>query len=257
VSGSALLLRQVRFTNRTFWRNPASAFFTFAFPLLFLVIFTTLLGNDEVTVGPGTTIRTSTYFVASMATFGLISACYTNIAIQVTFAREGGILKRVRGTPLPAWSYLGGRVVHAALVGFLLVAITTAFGVLVYDASIPTGVDLFRFVTVLLVGASCFAAIGLAVCGLVPNADAGPPIVNAVILPLLFLSGVFLAIGEDAPAWVVWIGRIFPVRHLVDALRDSFLGLPGFSWTDVGALAIWLAIGVAVAVKTFRWEPAR
>ncbi len=256
MSGLGLLWRQVRFTNKTFWRNPASAFFTFAFPLLFLIIFTTLLGNDEVTIGVST-IRTSTYYVASMAAFGLISACYTNIAITMVFARESGVLKRTRGTPLPAWSYLGARVTHAALVGFLLVAITAVFGVLVYDASFPTGVDLFRFVVTLLVGAGCFAAIGLAVTGLVPNADAGPPIINAVILPLLFLSGVFIAIGSDAPAWVLWIGRIFPVRHLVNALRDSFLGLPGFSWSDVGVLAIWLAVGVVVAARTFKWEPRR
>ncbi|HYJ61884.1 MAG TPA: ABC transporter permease [Actinomycetota bacterium] len=256
MSTVGLVLRQVRFTNKTFWRNPASAFFTFVFPLLFLVIFTTLLGNDEETIG-AVTIRTSTYYVASMAAFGLISACYTNIAIQMIFARENGVLKRTKGTPLPAWSYLGARVLHASLVGFLLVAITVAFGVIAYGASFPTGVDLFRFVVTLIVGAGCFAAIGLAVTGFVPNADAGPPIVNAIILPLLFLSGVFIATGNDAPAWVTWTGRIFPVKHLVDALRDSFLGLPSFSWMDVVVMALWLVIGVVVAAKTFRWEPGR
>ncbi len=256
MNGLALLWRQVRFTNKTFWRNPASAFFTFAFPLLFLVIFTTLLGNEEVSFGVET-IKTSTYYVASMATFGLISACYTNIAISMVFARESGVLKRTRGTPLPPWSYLGARVVHASLVGFLLVAITVVFGVLVYDASVPSGTDLFRFVVTLLVGSGCFAAIGLAVTGFVPNADAGPPIVNAVILPLLFLSGVFLVIADDAPAWVTFAGRVFPVRHLVDAFRSSFLGLADFRWSDVVVLGVWLVVGVAVAARTFRWEPRR
>ena len=255
MSTGGLLLRQVRYTNKTFWRNPASAFFTFVFPLLFLVIFTTLLGNDEVPIG-ATMIKTSTYYVASMAAFGLISACYTNIAIQMIFARENGVLKRTRGTPLPAWTYLTSRVVHASLVGFLLVGITVVFGVLVYDASFPTGMDLVRFVITLIVGAGCFAAIGLAVTGLVPNADAGPPIVNAIILPLLFLSGVFIA-SSNSPAWVTWTGRIFPVKHLVDALRDSFLGLPSFSWTNVGVMALWLVVGVVVASRTFRWEPGR
>ncbi len=133
-----LLLRQVGYTNKTFWRNPASAFFTFAFPLLFLVIFTTLLGNTDVPFGTGT-IKSSTYYVASMAAFGLIGACYTNIAISLVFTREAGILKRTRGTPLPGWAYLGARVVHAALVGFLLIAITVAFGVLAYHATLPRG----------------------------------------------------------------------------------------------------------------------
>jgi len=255
MSTGGLLLRQVRYTNKTFWRNPASAFFTFVFPLLFLVIFTTLLGNGEEQIG-ATTMKLSTYYVASMAAFGLISACYTNIAIQMIFARENGVLKRTRGTPLPAWTYLTSRVVHASLVGFLLVFITVVFGVLVYDASFPTGMDLVRFVITLIVGAGCFASIGLAVTGFVPNADAGPPIVNAIILPLLFLSGVFIA-SSNSPAWVTWTGRIFPVKHLVDALRDSFLGLPSFSWTDVGVMALWLVVGVVVASRTFRWEPGR
>jgi ABC-2 type transport system permease protein len=256
MSGLALMLRQVRYTNKTFWRNPASAFFTFAFPLLFLVIFTTLLGNSEASLG-GETINTSTYYVASMATFGLIGACYTNIAISLVFTREAGILKRTRGTPLPSWSYLGARVLHAALVGFLLIAITVVFGVLVYGASFPTGTDLFRFVVTVIVGAACFAAIGLAVCGMVPNADAGPPIINAIILPLLFLSGVFIVVNDDTPTWVNWVGRVFPVRHLVDAMRDSFLGLPTFRWWDVVVLVIWLVVAVVVAIKTFKWEPNR
>ena len=248
-------LTQIRFTNKAFWRNPASAFFTFAFPLLFLVIFTTLIGNNEVQLGTET-IMSSTYYVFSMAAFGLISACYTNIAISVVFAREEGVLKRVRGTPMPAGSYLAARVAHASLVGFLLVAITVVFGVVVYDASFPTGLDLLYFVISLVVGAGCFASIGLAISGLVPNADAGPPIINAVMLPLLFLSGVFLTIGPDAPSWVLWFGRIFPVRHLVQAMQFSYLGLP-FHWSDVAVMGMWMVAASVVASRTFRWEPGR
>ena len=248
------VFRQVRYTNKAFWRNPASAFFTFVFPLLFLVIFTSLLGNDEVSTG-GATIRSATYYVFSMAAFGLISACYTNIAISVVFAREGGVLKRLRGTPMPAGAYLTARVLHAGFVGFLLVAITVAFGVGVYGAHLPAAPDLLRFILTLLVGAGCFAAIGLAVSGIVPNEDAGPPIVNAVILPLLFLSGVFFT-TEGAPEWVVWVGRIFPVKHLVDAMRASYLGLP-FHWSDLLVMGIWLIAAVLVASRTFRWEPSR
>ena len=250
------VLRQVRYTNKTFWRNPASAFFTFAFPLLFLVIFTTLIGNNDVQISDTEVIKSSTYYVFGMAAFGMISACYTNIAISVVFAREEGVLKRLRGTPLSPRAYLTARVVHAALVAFLLVAITVAFGVLVYDAHFPSAGDLALFILTLIVGAGCFASIGLAVSGWVPNADAGPPIINAVILPLLFLSGVFIAIGPDAPAWVLWVGRIFPVKHLVDAMRESYLGLP-FHWADLAVLAAWLVIGVVVATRTFRWEPGR
>jgi ABC-2 type transport system permease protein len=253
VSDVGLLLRQVVYTNRTFWRNPASAFFTFVFPLLFLVIFTTLLGNEEVNTGTAV-IKTSTYYVAAQGAFGLISACFTNIALQIVFARDGGVLKRIRGTPLPPWVFLSARVIHATLIGLMLVAITVAFGAVFYDASVPTGLALGQFVATLLVGAACFSALGLAVSGMIPNADAGPPIVNAIILPLLFLSGVFIPFGTDTPRWVVLVGDIFPVRHLVDAMRESYLGLTdSFAWSDLGVMAIWAVVGIAVASRTFRW----
>ncbi|MDP9119321.1 MAG: ABC transporter permease [Actinomycetota bacterium] len=257
MSDLGLLLHQAVYTNRTFWRNPASAFFTFVFPLLFLVIFTTLLGNEEVNTGTAV-IRTSTYYVAAMGAFGLISACFTNVALQIVFARDGGVLKRIRGTPLPPRVFLSARVIHATIIGLILVAITVAFGAVLYDASVPTGLALGQFVATLLVGAACFSALGLAVSGLIPNADAGPPIVNAIILPLLFLSGVFIPFGEDTPTWVVVVGDIFPVRHLVDAMRESYLGLTdSFAWSDLGVMAIWAVVGVAVASRTFRWEPSR
>jgi ABC-2 type transport system permease protein len=256
VSALTLFVRQVRATNRVFWRNPASAFFTFAFPLLFLVIFTTLLGGGETVVG-GVRFDNATYYVVAMATFGVITACYTNLAMGVVIARDEGILKRVRGTPLPPWIYLSARVAHAMLIGFLLVTITATFGVVAYGADLPGGTDLGTFLLALVLGAGCFAAIGLAVSGLVPNADAAPPIVNALILPLLFLSGVFIPIGDDAPGWVRATGQIFPVRRFFDATRDSFLGTGSFAWGDVGVLAAWLVIATLVAMRTFRWEPKR
>ena len=132
------VLRQFRFTNFAFWRNPASAFFTFVFPLLFLVIFTSLLGGDDITL-QGTDLAQSKYFVIAMAAFGVISACYTNIAITTVFNRDKGILKRLRGTPLPPGAYLSARVLHAMVVGAILVAITMGFGALAYDSPIPSG----------------------------------------------------------------------------------------------------------------------
>jgi len=190
MNATALTLSQVWYTNKAFWRNPASAFFIFAFPLMFLVIFTALLGHGTVRVSPVKVVDTSTYYVAAMASFGVISACYTNIAISVSFQRDTGVLKRMNGTPLPSSAFLGARMVHALLVGILLVVITAGFGRLLYSASIPTGLTLLRFLVMLLVGAASFCALGFAITAVIPNADAAPAIVNASILPLLFLSGV-------------------------------------------------------------------
>jgi ABC-2 type transport system permease protein len=258
MSDAGLALRQVRFTNKAFWRNPASAFFTFAFPLMFLVIFTSLLGGGRVEVSPGIFINQASYYVAAMTTFAVITACYTNIAVSITFQRDAGILKRTRGTPLPGWGYLGGRVVHAVLVAILLVIITAAFGILFYEATAPTGGLLLDFVTILIVGAGSFAALGLATTTIVPNAEAAPAIVNAVILPLLFLSGVFIPIGPTAPAWIRFVGAVFPVRHFADAMIASFYGHPfAFEWNDVLVVGAWGLFGLLVATRFFSWEPRR
>ncbi len=255
MSTAGLTLRQVRYTNKAFWRNPASAFFTFAFPLMFLVIFTGLLGNSTVDIA-GKTYRSSTYYVAAMAAFSVISACYTNIAIGVSFQRDSGILKRVRGTPLPSGAYLSGRVIHAIIVSVLLVILCAAFGAAFYGATIPSGTTLWKFLVVLLVGAGAFAALGLALTSVIPNADASPAIVNATILPLLFLSGIFIPLGDAAPAWMRVVGTIFPVRHFADGMQAGFLGLP-FHWSDVLIVGAWGLGGLLLAVRFFSWEPRK
>ena len=254
MNAAALTLSQVRYTNKAFWRNPASAFFIFAFPLMFLVIFTALLGHGTVRVSPTRVINTSTYYVAAMASFGLISACYTNIAISVSFQRDQGILKRINGTPLPKSVYLGARMLHALIVGLLLVVITAAFGRLLYSASVPSGVTLLRFVVMLLVGSASFCALGFAITPVIPNADASPAIVNATILPLLFLSGVFIPLGSNSPAWILWIARIFPVWHFARGMQAGFLGT-AFNWTDVLIVAAWGLGGLLLSVRFFSWEP--
>lgn len=257
MSDAALLGAQVRTTNKAFWRNPASAFFTFAFPLMFLVIFTSLLGGGRVEVAPGVLLDQADYYVAAMAAFSVITATYTNLAIAVAFTRDAGILKRTKGTPLPGWIYLGGRVVHALLVSILLVMITSAFGVLFYGASIPTGTLLLEHTVTVIVGAMAFAALGLATTAIVPNAEAAPAVVNAIILPLLFLSGIFVPL-EGAPQWMVVVGDIFPVKHFAEAMLGSFYGPPlPFEWIDVLVVTAWGVAGLLAAVKFFSWEPRR
>ena len=244
---------QLRYVNKAFWRNPASAFFTFTFPLMFLVIFTALLGHYTVPIG-GRTVDTSTYYVASMACFSVITACFNNIAMAVTFQREDGILKRAHGTPLPSASFLGARILHAVLVAVLLVIITAAFGRVVYSADVPTGLSLLEFIVALLVGAAAFCALGLAATSVVPNSDAAAPVVNAIILPLEFLSGIFIAFGDHTPAWILWVAKVFPIRHFVLSMQAAFLGT-AFSWTDVLVVAAWGIAGTLLASRIFTWEP--
>ena len=220
----ALALRQVRYENTAFWRNPAAAFFTFVFPLMFLVIFNVVFGNREIDV-PGGTVSASTFYVPGITALSVTSACYNNVAMGIVFSRDGGLLKRFRGTPLPAWSYLFGRIVHSVLVALLLVVIVTGAGALLYDVDVPTN-TLPGFLLALAVGAATFCAIGLAVTAIIPNADAAPAIVNASILPLLFVSDVFIPL-QDAPAWLTTFARrlsrkaLSPVAaHLIQPVPD-------------------------------------
>ena len=105
MNSAALTLTQMRYVNKAFWRNPSSAFFTFAFPLMFLVIFTALLGGGQVLLG-GRLVHQSTYYVAAMGSFAVITACYNNTAIGLAFQRDAGVLKRTNGTPLPSAVFL-------------------------------------------------------------------------------------------------------------------------------------------------------
>ena len=250
---AALTLFQMRFINKAFWRNPASAFFTFAFPLMFLVIFTTLLGGGEVHLG-GRVIHQSTYYVAAMGAFAVITACYNNLAVGLVFQRDAGVLKRTRGTPLPSAVFFGAKVVHTLLIALLLVAITVAFGKVVYNAEIPTWTPLFQFLVILVVGAASFCALGFAITAVIPNADAAAPIVYATILPLLFLSGIFIPFGDTAPAWITWIARIFPVKHFADGIQAGFLGT-AFHWSDVLIVGVWGLGALLFTLRFFSWEP--
>jgi ABC-2 type transport system permease protein len=255
VSGVTRAARQVRFENKAFWRNPAAAFFTFAFPLMFLVIFNLLFGNSKYS-GFGTTVRASTFYTPAIIAFSVITACYTNVAMRMTFGRDQGVLKRIRGTPMPAWSYVTARIVHSVLISALLVVIVSAFGRAFYGVRLPTA-TLPAFLVTLAVGAAAFCALGVAIVGFIPNADAAPAVINATILPLLFVSDVFIPL-DDAPRWLVSVSNVFPVKHFSHALLaafDPFARGSGFNGGDLAVIAVWGLVAVAVASHRFDWEP--
>lgn len=258
MSGLAMSFGQIRWHNKAFWRNPASAFFTFAFPLMFLVIFTSIF-DDTATLPSGVEVDLSTYYTGSILAFSVITACYTNVAISVTFFREEGVLKRVRGTPLPGWSYLLGKVLHSVVLMVILVVIVCAFGLAFYDIDLPT-TSLPAFVATLLIGAAAFCALGLACCSITPNADAAPAVTNATMLPLLFISGVFIPV-DAAPRWMQVVGDVFPVKHFLEAALESFIPPPGnetgWRWADLAVVLLWGVGGLVFAARTFRWEPQR
>jgi ABC-2 type transport system permease protein len=252
VSGVALTLREVAAENRAFWRNPAAAFFTFAFPLIFMVVFNVLFSG---TVPEGSEFTAAHFFTPAIVAFSVITACYSNIAMNITTAREEGILKRVRGTPLPSWVYIGGRIGQSILVTILLVVIVSAFGFFAYGVALPLD-RLPLLLAGLVLGAATFCALAIAISGFIPNADAAPAIVNLSILPLLFISNVFISIGDAFPAWIETISKLFPVRHFADLMHAAWSPFPDpvdpLPWAVLG---IWFLIGAALSVRFFSWEP--
>ncbi len=251
----ALLVRQVHAQNRLFWRNPFSAFFTLAFPLIFLLLFNSLNGGSRVVAG-GTEIRFAQFFTPSILVFAAISACYTNLATSVAINRDEGILKRVRGTPLPPAAYIASRIVSATWFAIVASVIMVTVGVALFHVQIVWH-KLPAAAVTLLVGSACFCALGLAVASLAPNGESAPAVANFTILPLVFISGIFFPL-DNAPRWLNDLASVFPVKPFAEAMVADFNPLvagSGFRWGNLGMLVLWMAIGAAVAVRTFQWEP--
>lgn len=247
------LLSQARWEQKSYWRNPAAAMFTFAFPLLFLVIFTAINGNGNIDIQGGT-VKFAQFYVPAILAFGLISACYTNLAFAVSHRRDTGILKRVRGTPLRPVVYLGGMALNAIIVSLILSTLVILLGLFAYGITFP-GRYLGLVVTAIL-GAFCFGSLGVAVSTFVPNPDAAPAIVNFVLLPLLFISGTFGPI-EDGSA-LARIADVFPIRHLNQqmlAVFNPFASGSGIVAVHSAVLLAWGLAGLAVSLRRFRWEP--
>src|ERR1700685_146974 len=124
MNAATLTLSQMRYVNKAYWRNPASAFFAFAYPLMFLVIFTSIFRHSTVPFG-GKSVNEATFYVRAMAALAVITVCFNNIAVAVTFQRDSGVLKRINGTPLPNAPFFGARILHVVLVSVLFVVITS------------------------------------------------------------------------------------------------------------------------------------
>lgn len=257
MSSVALALHQLRYEQKSYWRNPPSAVFTFAFPIMFLVIFASL--NSGETIGFLGGLAYNQYYTPGIIAFGVISACFTNLAMTLSIRRDAGSLKRLRGTPLPASSLLGGLVLNSLVISVILVAAVTAIGMLFYGVTFPG--HWLALATSLVIGVATFCALGVALSSLVRNADAAPAVVNGVLFPVLFVSGVFFP--TEPGSLVSRIGDVFPIRHFVQAVFTAFdPRLPsgpahGFAWGHLAVLALWGAGAVLVAVRRFRWEPAR
>lgn len=248
-----LAVRQIGFEQRAFWRNRTRAFFSVGLPLMFLVVFNALNGSHHIDELGGITY--ATWFVPGILAYGLMMATFSNLAVSITVARDTGVLKRLRGTSLPTWVYIAGRVGSTVITAATLVAATLGLGVTVYGVHLRLA-TLPGLLATLVLGSVCFTVLGLAITPAIPNAEAAPAIVNLLLLPLTFVSGIWMVL-TDAPTWLDVIAKIFPVRAFAHGLQHAFHPATtgsGIVGTDLMVLAIWTLVGLRICQRWFRWE---
>lgn len=248
-----LVVIEIAHHLRVFWRVPVAGFFTVGFPAMVYVLLAVFNVGESFDLFAG--VDVAGYLTPAIGSFALVTSAFTNVAITVSADRDDGILKRIRGTPLPPWVFMTGRIGAAVLTGLGSVVLLVAVGALFFDVAVPWE-RIPVVLAVLLVGAAAFAALGLAVVGAAPNAQAAPAVANGVIIPLAFVSGVFFPV-ETAPAWIAQVAGLLPLRPLVVAVAEQWNPAvdPGIPAAELGILGAWLAVGVLVTARTFTWEP--
>jgi ABC-2 type transport system permease protein len=253
VAWAPLLFGQVRYANRGFWRTPVSAFFTIVFPLSFLVILSALYGNELIDQESG--LRLAQYTTPVFAVFGVCMACMVSLAIAVAYARAYGVLKRLRGTPLPPSIHIAGRVGSALWVSMIATVVMVGVGVVLYGVQIIWE-NMPALLLTFLVGIACFCAIGLAIAALAPTPSAAQAIGNGSLILLSFISGIFGF--ADLPSWMERIALVFPLKHFVDpaaAAFNPYVDASTPSWDDLAVMAVWGLAAALVVRRAFRWDP--
>ncbi len=247
---------------KQFFRIPEQVFFTFALPLLFLVLFSAVFSGDIVDE-PGRDLRFVQYFLPGIIALGVASSTFANLAMSISVEQHEGLLKRLAGTPLPKSAFFLGRISSSVILTVVQTAILLGIGFLLFDVEAPaTPGRWLMFAYVLLVSAALGSALGIAMTRLVPNARAAGPIVQAPFLILQFISGVFFQ-WESLPPWLQAVATVFPLRWMAQGFRYAFLpdwfgeGEYGSSWgweLPVLILAGWLALSFVLALVFFRWD---
>jgi ABC-2 type transport system permease protein len=244
VNPVALAWEQFRFERKLFWRNPSAAFFNFVLPLLLLLLIGTVFASDSEELD---------VLIPGIAGMSVMATTFSALAFNVTFLREEGILKRVRGTPIPAGAYFAGFIGSAVVNAVVQVALVVAIGNVLYGVDWPRDWPALALFTAL--GVACFGALGIAMSHAIPNFDSAPAYVNAVFLPLIFISGVFYE-SRDLPVVLEDAAEVLPLKHVIDGLAGAIVTGDGIAghWTALAVIAAWTAFGLFAAVRWFRWD---
>ena len=233
-SDASLIVRQTLYQLKFFARVPVALFFTIILPLVMLVLFNALFGDDVIRTDEGSwSVRQ--FYTGGLAAYTAVSATFTNLVNMVPIRRDEGVLKRWRSTPLPTWTYIAGFICSAVVIAFIGALILLVMGVVAYDlvidwSKMPAAAATF------LVGVASFAALGMALASLVKTATSASAVANATILPLAFISDVFVA-SDQTDGFLNTLANLFPLKPFVNAFQDCFNPLiegPAFNWSSLG-----------------------
>jgi len=239
--------RQYRLERRMFWRNPSAAFFNFLLPLLFLG------GGGAILAGNQHELNR---LIPAIAAMSVMSTTFTALAYNIVFLRERGVLKRIRGTPLPTGSYFGGVAANAVTNTALQIAIVVLAGKLIFGIGWPR--DWPELIVFVLVGVVCLTALGVAFAHAIPNFESTAAYVNAVFLPVVFIS-FYVFDSKSAPGFLRQIAEALPLKPLIDGLYGAIVTGSGLgSHLDaLAVIALWGVFGLFFAVRGFSWEQSR
>ena len=243
-----LLWRQYRFERRLFWRNRSAAFFNFLLPLIFLALFGAIVHGNQSELD---------VIVPGIAGMSVMSTTFTALAYNLTFLREQGVLKRIRGTPLPSGVYLGGLALNAVTNTAIQIAIVVVAGRLFFNLGWPP--HPLALVVFVIVGVAAFALLGVALSHAIPSFDSAPAVVNGVFVPVILISGVFFDV-KHVPGFLRAIAQALPLEPLINGLSGGLVprhGTLGGHLTALAVLGVWGVFGVILAVRGFSWEARR
>lgn len=251
-SAARLLLGQLGYHVRVNARSRVGVFFVFLLPLMLLFALNLLHQGDTVDSRGG--IRFVQFVVPAVMAFATVNVCYAITITSAALAREEGVLKRLRGTPLPPWVYIAGYVLSAGVLTLVAVVAALLLGVAVYDVEVVWD-GLPVAVLTLIVGIGSFTALAFAVASRVPSADAAFPVAWGTLLPVCFVSNIFIPL-DNAPGWLSTLASALPVKPFADALSDAFNPTlaQGPSRGRLAVVAVWGLASALVAPRVFSWE---
>jgi ABC-2 type transport system permease protein len=243
----ALAWHQYRLERRMFWRNPSAAFFNFLLPLLFLALFGAIFAGNQ---------RNLNVLIPGIAGMSIMATTFSSLVMNLTFLREQGVLKRMKGTPLPEGSYLLGVFGNAVANAVIQLALVIVAGDLIFGTGWPK--DWIELLVYTAFGVVCLASLGVAWSHIVPNYDAAAAYNNIVFLPVIFISGVFYDVN-DAPQFLLHLAQVLPLVHIIDGLSGALVSGRSLSDNASGlcVVCIWTLIGLFFAIRGFRWDARR